>query len=139
MLKIVLAAVLLVLGIASASAHGLDAGGVQIIHPWATPGASSSRVHPTIANDGAARIVIVSAESPVAARVILILDGAPVRELAIPAGEVLTPDMLAFQLDRLVSPLSENQHFPLTIILSDGRRITFHVVVGETATMPEIE
>lgn len=120
-------------------AHMQQAGDLQIIHPWATPGSGASRVNPTLVNEGEGAIDIVGASTPAAGAARLRLEDVPVATLSVPPGVTLTPDELVIELDALTAPLAEGAHFPLTLELTDGRNITFHVVVGERSPMLEMQ
>jgi copper(I)-binding protein len=121
------------------SAHTQQAGDLQIIHPWATPGSVESRAHPTLVNDGEDAIDIVGATTPAARTARLRLEDVLVTSLSVPPGVTLTPDELVIEFGQLAAPLAEGAHFPLTLELADGGVITFHVVVGETPTMLEMQ
>lgn len=138
MLRAIAAAAALLLS-PTVSAHTQQAGDLQIIHPWATPGSVESRAHPTLVNDGEDAIDIVGATTPAARTARLRLEDVLVTSLSVPPGVTLTPDELVIEFGQLAAPLAEGAHFPLTLELADGGVITFHVVVGETPTMLEMQ
>lgn len=121
-----------------AAAHMQQVGDLQIIHPWAAPGAQQSSVHPTIVNEGESAVEIVGASTPAAGSAVLRSNGEAVSRLGVAAGVTLTPDDFSIELQGLTVPLPEGAHFPMTLELGDGRTVTFHVVVGESSTMLDI-
>lgn len=124
---------------APARAHMAEAGGLSIIHPWASPGVSEALVHPTLANDSEEDLEIVGASSSAAETVRFVLAGAAVDRVRLAAGEVLASPDLVLALEGLVRPLTEGGHIELTLELGDGRSVAFHVVVGETSAMRETQ
>lgn len=77
------------------AAHMQQAGGLRIIHPWATPGSGTSRVHPTLVNEGEGAIDLVSATTPAARVARLRLEDVFVATLSVPPGVTLTPSMMS--------------------------------------------
>lgn len=125
---------------AGARAHTSEHSDIQIIHPWVEPvGTGSTLAHPTIVNDGDAAVAVVGVETDAAQRVELLRGGGPVDRIEIEAGDVATPEEVTLRLVGLTRPLAHGSHFPVEIVFADGRRIAVHFIVGEDATMPEME
>ena len=116
------------------AAHTIEIEGVQVIHPWAEASeGESARVFPTIANSGEDEIVIVGAETPVAARAEIIVDGHPVDRVVVPGGDVLSlaEPNTHIRLTGLTDPLRDGGHFSLLLKFADGGTMALEVVVGE--------
>lgn len=126
---------------AAAGGHMVEKGDVQVIHPWAEPSdGASTRVFPTVANDGESEFVVIGATAPIAEAVELVIEGQPVEEIAVPAGEVIAfnETEVHLRLVGLSEPLLEGGHFPMEMRLKDGNVIEFQVVVGENTTAPDL-
>jgi copper(I)-binding protein len=124
-----------------ALAHMVEKENVQVIHPWAEASdGATTRVFPTIANTGKSAIVVVGAESAVARRVDLIVNGKTVDQVVVVGGDVaaLTDADNHIRLMGLSEPLAEGGHFPLLLTFADGLIMTLKVVIGETTLAPDL-
>lgn len=124
----------------AAAAHMVEKGDVQVIHPWAEPAeGTTTRVYPTVANDGTEAFVVVGAMSPIADAVELVIAGERVEEIVVPAGDVIafSETDVHIRLVGLSERLEEGGHFPMTMQLEDGNVIEFQVVVGENTAAPD--
>ena len=116
------------------AAHMIEKEGVQVIHPWAEASeGGAARVFPTIANSGEDEIVIIGAETPIAARVEFIVDGQPVDRVVVPGGDVLSlaEPNTHIRLSGLTDPIRDGGHFSLLLKFADGGTMALDVVVGE--------
>ncbi len=120
-------------------AHTVEAGAIQVIHPWAQPAeAGDTPAFPTIANDADDGVVLLELETPVAERIEIRRQGRVVKELAIPADESVSFDSgeLSLILVGVRKPLREGAIFPLSLRFSGGITIDTHMVVGQSTMMP---
>lgn len=121
----------------AAAAHMIEKDGIQIIHPWAKPAESgSTAAFPTIANEGKKPLTLTRIETPVAQRVELRRKNAPVSQIGIPPGGIVSFDGADYSmvLVGLKQALKEGTNFPATYHF-DGQ-IDLRMVVGEKTDLP---
>ena len=136
-----------------ALAHGFKAGSIEIEHPWAratADGAANGAVYFVLNNEGKSADRLVSAASPVAAKVELhahIDDNGVMRmreinavDLAPDATVKLAPGGVHVMLLGLTEPLKKGKAFPLALTFEKAGTVTVEVAVqGAGDLKPEHE
>ena len=142
-MRIATAAAAIVIGHGvGAWAHTAKKGNIEIIHPWAAPSEGfSTRTYPTISNEGENSITLVGAETSIAEQVLIIREGLVLDKFVIAGEDAVSfgDEGLHLTLVGLKEPLAEGAHFPVTFRFDSGESIEFHMVVGESTMMPDME
>jgi copper(I)-binding protein/Cu/Ag efflux protein CusF len=127
---------------ANAWAHTAKRGNIEIIHPWVEPSEGySTRTHPTIWNEGEDPVTLVGAETSIADQMLIIQDGLVLDKFVIAGEDVVSfgDEGLHLTLVGLKEPLEEGTHFPVTFRFDGAESIEFHMVVGESTMMPDMD
>ena len=142
----VLPALLLALAAGAVAAHDYRAGGVRVVHPFATPsvpGATNGAAYlATLENTGPAADRLLRASTPVAARVELhtmALDAGTMRMREVEAIALAPKETLAMRpgqgfhlmLIQLKAPLKAGDTFPLVLEFDKGGKVEVRVDVQQ--------
>jgi len=119
-------------------AHTTNAAGYQVIHPWTEPAAQgqATKAYPTLVSQSEGDMVLAGVSTDAAQRVDIIVDGAPAKQLVLPAGKTVGSDSFHLRLVGLTRGLEDGGHFTATLRFADGRTKEITMVVGETTMAP---
>lgn len=122
-------------------AHSVNAGAIQIIHPWVEPGktGAATSAYPTLSNEGDMVLRFTGVKTEAARHTEIMLNGNIVPHIEIAPGHVVGSDEFHLRLVDLKQDLEHGTHFPAILTFDNHDPIEFHMVVGENTMMPETE